>query len=61
MCLPSKLLALVIARKEMLQDIAALTGGQVISEETGRRLDSATLNDLGRAVVLCLLGIIRPC
>src|SRR6202165_4169045 len=36
-------------RKEMLQDIAALTGGQVISEETGRRLDSATLNDLGRA------------
>ena len=36
-------------RKEMLQDIAALTGGQVISEETGRRLDSTTLNDLGRA------------
>src|SRR6202011_433745 len=36
-------------RKEMLQDIAALTGGQVISEETGRRLDSATLNDLGTA------------
>jgi len=31
-------------RKEMLQDIAALTGGQVISEETGRRLDSATVN-----------------
>ncbi len=28
-------------RKEMLQDIAVLTGGQVISEETGRRLDSA--------------------
>ena len=36
-------------RKEMLQDIAVLTGGQVISEETGRRLDGATLNDLGRA------------
>ncbi|HEX6555219.1 MAG TPA: chaperonin GroEL [Ktedonobacteraceae bacterium] len=36
-------------RKEMLQDIAILTGGQVISEETGRRLDSATLNDLGNA------------
>src|ERR1700738_1704109 len=36
-------------RKEMLQDIAALTGGQVISEEMGRRLDSATLADLGSA------------
>jgi chaperonin GroEL len=36
-------------RKEILQDIAVLTGGQVISEETGRRLDSATLNDLGSA------------
>ncbi len=36
-------------RKEMLQDIAVLTGGQVISEETGRRLDSATLKDLGTA------------
>src|SRR5437870_7662510 len=36
-------------RKEMLQDIAVLTGGQVISEETGRRLESATLNDLGSA------------
>jgi len=36
-------------RKEMLQDIAVLTGGQVISEETGRRLDSATLSDLGSA------------
>ena len=36
-------------RKEMLRDIAALTGGQVISEEIGRRLDSATLEDLGRA------------
>jgi chaperonin GroEL len=35
-------------RKAMLQDIAALTGGTVISEETGRKLDSATLDDLGR-------------
>ncbi len=36
-------------RKEMLRDIAVLTGGQVISEEAGRKLDSATINDLGRA------------
>ena len=36
-------------RKEMLRDIAILTGGQVISEEVGRKLDSATLADLGRA------------
>ncbi len=36
-------------RKEMLRDIAVLTGGQVISEEMGRRLDSATLEDLGSA------------
>src|SRR5436190_3774862 len=36
-------------RKEMLRDIAVLTGGQVISEEMGRRLDSADLEDLGRA------------
>ncbi len=36
-------------RKEMLQDIAVLTGGQVISEDVGRRLDSATLADLGTA------------
>jgi chaperonin GroEL len=36
-------------RKEMLEDIAILTGGTVISEEKGMRLDSATLNDLGRA------------
>ena len=33
----------------MLQDIAILTGGQVISEETGRRLENATLADLGQA------------
>ncbi len=36
-------------RKETLQDIAILTGGVVISEEAGRRLDSATVADLGRA------------
>jgi chaperonin GroEL len=36
-------------RKAMLQDIATLTGGQVITEEMGRKLDSATLADLGRA------------
>ena len=36
-------------RKAMLQDIAILTGGQVISEELGRNLESATLEDLGRA------------
>lgn len=36
-------------RKAMLEDIAILTGGQVISEEMGRRLDSATLEDLGVA------------
>jgi len=33
----------------MLQDIAILTGGQVISEELGRTLESATLQDLGQA------------
>ena len=36
-------------RKAMLQDIAVLTGGTVISEEVGRKLDSVTLEDLGRA------------
>jgi chaperonin GroEL len=36
-------------RKAMLEDIAKLTGGTVISEETGRKLDTATLQDLGRA------------
>jgi chaperonin GroEL len=35
-------------RKAMLQDIAVLTGGAVITEEMGRKLDSATLSDLGR-------------
>src|SRR5690554_6696079 len=36
-------------RKAMLQDIAILTGGQVISEEVGFKLENATLNDLGKA------------
>ncbi len=36
-------------RKEMLQDIAILTGGTVISEDTGRKLDSVEIEDLGRA------------
>jgi len=36
-------------RKAMLQDIAVLTGGQVISEEIGRTLESATIADLGNA------------
>jgi chaperonin GroEL len=36
-------------RKAMLQDIAALTGGQVISEEVGKKLENATLDDLGVA------------
>ncbi|KVL42988.1 molecular chaperone GroEL [Burkholderia territorii] len=36
-------------RKAMLEDIAILTGATVISEETGKQLDKATLDDLGRA------------
>lgn len=36
-------------RKEMLADIAILTGGTVISEDTGRKLDSVTIEDCGRA------------
>jgi len=36
-------------RKAMLGDIAILTGGTVISEETGRKLETVTLQDLGRA------------
>jgi len=36
-------------RKAMLEDIAVLTGGNVISEEIGRKLDSVTVEDLGRA------------
>jgi chaperonin GroEL len=36
-------------RKEMMQDIAVLTRGQVISEDVGMKLENVTLNDLGRA------------
>ncbi|OGY32555.1 MAG: molecular chaperone GroEL, partial [Candidatus Woykebacteria bacterium RIFCSPLOWO2_01_FULL_43_14] len=36
-------------RKEMLADIAILTGGQVVSEDTGRKLESVSVEDLGRA------------
>jgi chaperonin GroEL len=36
-------------RKAMLEDIAVLTGGQVISEDVGRKLEQATLQDLGTA------------
>jgi chaperonin GroEL len=36
-------------RKEMLKDIATLTGGEVISEELGLKLENVTLTDLGRA------------
>ena len=36
-------------RKALLQDIAILTGGTLISEDTGRKLDSVTIEDLGRA------------
>src|SRR5688500_10259760 len=37
------------SRKEMLRDIATLTGGEVVSEDTGRRIESTTLTDLGTA------------
>jgi len=36
-------------RKAMLEDIAILTGGQVISQDTGRKLDQTTLADMGEA------------
>ena len=36
-------------RKAMMEDMAILTGGQVISEEVGRKLESVTVEDLGRA------------
>jgi chaperonin GroEL len=36
-------------RKEMLEDLAILTGGTVISEEKGMKLDAVTVNDLGKA------------
>ena len=36
-------------RKAMMEDIAILTGGEVISEERGQKMDSATVNDMGQA------------
>ena len=36
-------------RKAMLEDMSTLTGGHVVSEEVGRKLDSVTVDDLGRA------------
>src|SRR5690606_17738555 len=36
-------------RKEMLKDIATLTGGQAVTEDLGLKLENLTLNDLGRA------------
>jgi len=36
-------------RKEMLRDIATLTGGEVISDELGKKLENTTIQDLGRA------------
>jgi chaperonin GroEL len=36
-------------RKEMLKDIAVLTGGQVVSEELGNKFENVTLSDLGRS------------
>jgi chaperonin GroEL len=41
-------------RKAMLEDIAILTGGQVISEEVGVKLEKVTLNDLGRCKTLTI-------
>jgi chaperonin GroEL len=41
-------------RKAMLEDIATLTGGQVISEDVGRKLEQATLADLGTAKTIII-------
>ncbi len=48
-CVPVKAPGFGDRRKEMLQDIAILTGGQVISEELGLDLKDTTINQLGRA------------
>jgi len=48
-CLTVKAPAYGDRRKEILEDMAILTGGQVISEEKGRKLDSIKIEDLGRA------------
>jgi len=47
-------------RKAMLQDIAVLTGGQLITEEMGRKLETAQITDLGRAVKVISTKEIRP-
>jgi chaperonin GroEL len=49
MSLLLKLLLCGDRRKEMLKDIAVLTGGSLISEELGKKLETAELEDLGRA------------
>ena len=48
-CLAVKATGFRDTRKAMLEDIAILTGGKVISEEVGRKLDSAAVTHLGRA------------
>jgi len=48
-CLAAKAPGFGDRRKDMLEDMAILTGGKVISEEVGRKLDSVTVADLGRA------------
>jgi chaperonin GroEL len=47
-------------RKEMLRDIAVLTGGTLITEEPGRKLESVSVVDLARRAALSLPGTIRP-
>jgi chaperonin GroEL len=48
-CAASKAPGFGDRRKEMLKDIAVLTGGQVIAEELGLKLENVTISDLGRA------------
>ena len=48
-CIAAKAPGFGERRKAMLEDMAILTGGLVISEEMGRKLDSVTVEDLGRA------------
>ena len=47
-------------RKAMLEDIAILTGGKAIAEETGIRLEKVSLDDLGRAKHVRSIRITRP-
>ena len=53
-CAASKAPGFGDRRKEMLKDIAVLTGGQVIAEELGLKLENVTISDLGRAKRLSL-------